>query len=86
MSKAFTREDDVDDEQDDEPAAGPPLPIGARNYMTPGGFARLSAELDALVRKERPAPVATVATSSGRSRLTRRSSSADRRANPPGVM
>ena len=46
---------------DDDAEAGPPLPAGARNYMTPGGFARLSAELERLVKKERPELVATVA-------------------------
>lgn len=60
MSKAFTREDagavDLDDEVEEAP-----LPAGTRNYMTPGGFARLKSELDALVGKERPALVATVA-------------------------
>jgi transcription elongation factor GreB len=59
MNKAFTRENDGDD--DDEPAAAAPLPAGTRNYMTPGGFGRLSAELDRLVKKERPELVATVA-------------------------
>jgi len=49
MNKAFTREEDIDrDEEAPEPAA---LPAGTRNYMTPGGFARLKAELDALVEK-----------------------------------
>ena len=64
MSKAFTRENDAaaDDEVEDE---GAPLPAGARNYMTPGGFARLSAELDALVKTERPELVATVAWAAG---------------------
>ena len=38
----------------------PTLPAGIRNYMTPGGFARLKAELDGLVGTERPALVATV--------------------------
>ncbi|HEX3137752.1 MAG TPA: transcription elongation factor GreB, partial [Casimicrobiaceae bacterium] len=37
MSKAFTREGDDDIEDDVEEAS--PLPAGARNYMTPGGFA-----------------------------------------------
>src|SRR6185295_16460977 len=37
-----------------------PLPAGARNYMTPGGFARLKAELNGLVDKDRPEVVATV--------------------------
>ena len=31
-----------------------PLPAGSKNYMTPGGFARLKDELDRLVDKERP--------------------------------
>ena len=59
MSKAFTRETDNDDEDDVEGVS--PLPMGARNYMTPGGFARMSAELEHLVQKERPELVATVA-------------------------
>jgi len=59
MSKAFTREQDAafDDEVDTAPA----LPAGGRNYMTPGGFARLKEELARLVEKERPAVVAAVA-------------------------
>jgi transcription elongation factor GreB len=59
MSKAFTREDDGPD--DDELELASPLPAGTRNYMTPGGFARLSAELEHLVKKERPDLVAVVA-------------------------
>jgi transcription elongation factor GreB len=59
VSKAFTREDDGPD--DDELELAAPLPAGTRNYMTPGGFARLSAELERLVKKERPELVATVA-------------------------
>lgn len=60
MSKAFTREqaDAPDDEV--EPAVSP-LPPGSRNYMTPGGFARLKGELERLTDKERPEVVATVA-------------------------
>ena len=42
-----------------------PLPVGARNYMTPGGFARLSGELEQLVHKERPELVVTVAWAAG---------------------
>jgi transcription elongation factor GreB len=60
MSKAFTRESDTV-EDDDELNASSPLPAGARNYMTPGGFARLKSELERLVQKERPELVATVA-------------------------
>jgi len=59
MSKAFTREDPP--AQDDDEVEPPPLPAGTRNYMTPGGFARLKSELDRLVGRERPELVATVA-------------------------
>ena len=60
MNKAFTRETDESDE-DDAPESAPPLPAGTRNYMTPGGFARLKGELDRLVGSERPELVATIA-------------------------
>jgi transcription elongation factor GreB len=59
VSKAFTRETDTEDDEDVEGVS--PLPAGARNYMTPGGFARLSGELEHLVQRERPELVATVA-------------------------
>jgi transcription elongation factor GreB len=42
-----------------------PLPAGARNYMTPGGFQRMKDELDHLVQKERPELVATVSWAAG---------------------
>ena len=64
MNKAFTRESDPSDDADEVEALSP-LPAGARNYMTPGGFARLSAELERLVQKERPELVATVAWAAG---------------------
>ena len=64
MNKAFTRESDAIDDEDDVEAPSS-LPLGARNYMTPGGFARLSAELEQLVQKERPELVATVAWAAG---------------------
>jgi transcription elongation factor GreB len=60
MSKAFTRESEGDEQEDDEVETSP-LPSGSRNYMTPGGFARLKHELDDLVSRERPALVSTVA-------------------------
>jgi len=60
MSKAFTREPDSPADDDDLEAASP-LPAGARNYMTPGGFARMKAELDRLVTRDRPEVVATIA-------------------------
>src|SRR5258705_3067968 len=64
MNKAFTRESDTS-EDDDDVEALPSLPVGARNYMTPGGFARLSAELEQLVQKERPELVGIVAWAAG---------------------
>ncbi len=63
MNKAFTRESDVEDE--DTPDAMPALPAGTRNYMTPGGFARLKSELDALVTRQRPELVAIIAWAAG---------------------
>jgi transcription elongation factor GreB len=64
MSKAFTREQAADDDIDEDVDTSP-LPAGTRNYMTPGGFARLKAELDQLTGKERPELVATVAWAAG---------------------
>ena len=64
MSKAFTREadgdsDDSDGDEDLQPALK--LPQGTHNYITPGGHARLKAELDHLLRTERPHVVEIVA-------------------------
>lgn len=59
MSKAFTRETDPDDSGAADDAA-PALPGGARNYMTPKGYARLRAELMQLIDEERPKVVDTV--------------------------
>jgi len=53
MSKAFTREPDADAD-DDEDLALPALPSGAKNYLTPAGYARLRAELLGLLDDERP--------------------------------
>ncbi len=65
MNKAFTREDDVEIDDELEEPLSSPLPPGARNYMTPGGFSRLKAELAELVDKERPQVVATVSWAAG---------------------
>ena len=66
MSKAFTREredsEDAADAADAEAAlAAPKLPPGAKNYITPAGFAALRAEFDDLFRVERPKLVETIA-------------------------
>jgi len=58
MNKAFTRESDDDDDDGAEPS--PSLPQGTRNYITPGGYARIKDELDQLLRVERPHVVEVV--------------------------
>ena len=58
MSKAFTRERDGEDDDDD--FALPPLPTGGKNYITPLGYDRLRAELLTLMDDERPKVVEAV--------------------------
>ena len=61
MNKAFTREPDGDaDDGDEDDAAAPALPQGARNYLTPAGYQRLRAELLSLLDDERPKMVEVV--------------------------
>jgi transcription elongation factor GreB len=65
MSKAFTRESD---ERPDPPPAlrlAPPLPPGARNYLTAGGAKRLRDELDHLLQDERPKAISSSDTAAG---------------------
>ena len=59
MSKAFVKEEGGADEEETPEASS--LPAGAKNYMTPAGFARLKEELRSLVEVERPEVVKTVA-------------------------
>jgi transcription elongation factor GreB len=59
MNKAFTKESDNDDD-DDGSLSLPPLPAGAKNYITPAGYARLRAELLSLLDDERPKVVEIV--------------------------
>jgi transcription elongation factor GreB len=59
MNKAFTKEGDGD-EEDDEREPSLKLPAGTRNYITPAGHARLKTELDHLLRVERPSVVEAV--------------------------
>ena len=63
MNKAFTRESENAD--DDEPEVLAPLSAGQKNYITPGGYARLKAELDRLVEKDRPEVVGIVSWAAG---------------------
>jgi transcription elongation factor GreB len=57
MSKAFVRESELEEEL---PAPAHAEPAGAKNYISPAGFARLKAELKHLVEAERPEVVRTV--------------------------
>jgi len=58
MSKAFTKEQD--DDPDEEIEVSNNIPKGAKNYITPGGFARLHAEFDDLIKVHRPETVKIV--------------------------
>jgi transcription elongation factor GreB len=58
MNKAFTKE--TESEDDDDELAAPPIPAGAKNYITPQGFERLRAELLGLIDDERPKVVEAV--------------------------
>ena len=60
MSKAFTRESDAPDDDDEGSGDLPPLPGGGKNYMTPAGHARLREELLQLIDVERPKVVEVV--------------------------
>lgn len=68
MSKAFTREPDPGDDENDQPGTGlaePALPAGSRNYITPGGLQHMKDELQYLLHKERPAVTAVVSWAAG---------------------
>ncbi len=59
MSKAFTKETDIE-EDDGFDGTAPPIPAGSKNYITPQGFDRLRAELLTLMDDERPKVVEAV--------------------------
>ncbi|HCZ16768.1 MAG TPA: transcription elongation factor GreB [Accumulibacter sp.] len=64
MSKALTMESAADDEDDEDHGRGLDpsfrLPAGTRNYITPAGHARIRAEVEQLLRVERPQLVSVV--------------------------
>ena len=60
MNKAFTRDNDSDEDDDSPGGPAVPLPPGGKNYMTPAGYARLRAELLELIDVERPKVVEAV--------------------------
>jgi transcription elongation factor GreB len=57
MNKAFVKESDGD--EDDEGGL-PPIPPGAKNYITPEGYQRIREELLQLIDTERPEVVKIV--------------------------
>lgn len=57
MSKAFVKESGDDEDSDD---ALPPIPAGAKNYITPQGYQRIKDELLQLIDVERPEVVRIV--------------------------
>jgi transcription elongation factor GreB len=59
MNKAFTREVDRDDDEEDDLEAAV-LPQGAKNYITVAGYRRLREELMTLLDDERPKVVEVV--------------------------
>ncbi|OYW40758.1 MAG: transcription elongation factor GreB [Hydrogenophilales bacterium 12-61-10] len=59
MNKAFVKESDAADDEDEDFAV-PALPAGSKNYMTPAGYARLDAEFNELWKVERPKLVETI--------------------------
>ncbi len=58
MNKAFVKESDGDD--DDDLGGLPPIPPGAKNYITPQGYQRIREELLQLIDVERPEVVKVV--------------------------
>ena len=67
MSKAFTKETDGDDDEQEDAAqeAAAALPAGVKNYITPDGLQRLKDEHRWLLTRERPAVTAVVAWAAG---------------------
>jgi transcription elongation factor GreB len=65
MSKAFTKESDAPEVEDDLEDAAPPIPAGAKNYITPAGLRRLQDELRQLKTVERPKVVEIVSWAAG---------------------
>lgn len=60
MNKAFVKEPDGEDEDDDLGLDAVSLPPGTKNYITRQGYQRLRQELAHLMNEERPAVVQVV--------------------------
>lgn len=60
MNKAFVKEDNSGDDDDDLEAGAPAIPPGTKNYITPTGYQRLKDELLDLIDNQRPEVVKIV--------------------------
>ena len=60
MSKAFVKESEGDEDEDDVLPESVRLPAGTKNYITTAGYRRLREELARLMTEERPAVVQVV--------------------------
>ena len=60
MNKAFVKESSGEDDDDDLGQGLPPIPAGAKNYITPQGYQRIREELFSLIDVERPEVVKIV--------------------------
>ena len=64
INKSFVRESEQEDDDPSSEAAAA-LPLGAKNYLTVAGHARLRAEFEQLLKAERPALVQVVSWAAG---------------------
>ncbi|HBF12025.1 MAG TPA: transcription elongation factor GreB [Deltaproteobacteria bacterium] len=64
MSKAFVKESD-NNQEDDELLKLPPIPAGSKNYITPRGAKKLTDELRHLLHTERPKLTEVIAWAAG---------------------
>ena len=60
MNKAFVKESSGEDDDDELGQGLPPIPAGAKNYITPQGYQRIREELFSLIDVERPEVVKIV--------------------------
>ncbi|MGI4847532.1 MAG: transcription elongation factor GreB [Janthinobacterium lividum] len=60
MNKAFVKESENGDDDEELGAGGPPIPPGSKNYITPAGYQRIKDELLHLIDVDRPEVVRIV--------------------------
>ncbi len=60
IDKLVVKHSEQHDDDDDDDELSSPLPLGVKNYITPGGHQKLQAELQQLWKVERPVLVNTI--------------------------